>query len=185
MQIEAIDLKAGVKAVIDGELYVVTDYFHGRTAQRRANVRVKMKNLKTGRVLERTFLSHDKVERAETDTRTMQFMYSDSDFHFMDTKTFEQVSIPREQVGEAANYLTENMEVPVHFHQNQPIGIDLPTSVVLRVVHTEPGVKGDTVSNVRKPAELETGLTLNVPLFVNQGDRIKVDTRTGEYLERA
>jgi len=185
MQIESIDLKVGVKAVIDGEIYVVTEYFHGRTAQRRANVRVRMRNMRTGRMLERTFLSHDKVERAETDTRNMQFMYADSDFHFMDTKTYDQVSMARDQVGDAAHYLTENMEVPIHFYQNRPIGIDLPTSVVLRVVQTDPGLKGDTVSNVRKPAQTETGLALTVPLFVNQGDRIKVDTRTGEYIERA
>jgi elongation factor P len=184
MQIEAIDLKAGVKAVFDGEVYVVTDYFHGRTAQRRANVRVKLKNIKTGRVLEKTFLSHDKVERAETDTRNMQFLYSDDEFHFMDTQTYDQIALTREQVGDAADYLKENMELPVHFFQGNPLGIDLPTSVVLKVVHTEPGVKGDTVSNVRKPAELETGLTVQVPLFINEGEKIKVDTRSGEYLER-
>jgi elongation factor P len=185
MQIEAINLKVGVKAVFDGEVYVVTDYFHGRTAQRRANVRVKMKNVKTGHTLEKTFLSHDKVERAETDTRNMQFLYADSEYHFMDTKTYDQMAMTKKQVGDAAKYLTENMEVPVHYFNGDPLGIDLPTSVVLRVRRTEPGLKGDTVSNVRKPAELETGLTVQVPLFINEGEKIKVDTRTGEYLERA
>ena len=185
MQIEAIDLKVGVKTIIDGEIFVVTDYFHGRTAQRRANVRVKLKSLKTGRVQEKTYSSHEKVERADTSNRTMQFLYSDSEYHFMDTETYDQVAIPGDVVGDAAHYLVENMEVPVLYHGDSPLVVDLPSSVALRVVETDPGLRGDSVSNVTKQAKMETGLVIQVPLFIGEGERLKVDTRTGEYIERA
>ena len=184
MQTEVINCKPGAKISMDGELWVVVDYFHGRTAQRRANVRLKIKNYQTGRVLEKTYLSHDKVERVQFETRKMQFLYSDTEWHFMNTETYDQTALNEEQVGDAKNYLKENMEVIIEYYQDKPISIQLPTTVPLQVTHTEPGIKGDTVSNVTKPATLETGYVVQVPLFIKKGDRIKVSSDDASYLGR-
>lgn len=155
-----------------------------RIAQRRANVRLRLKNVKTGRVIDRTFPSHDK--RVEFETREMQFLYAaDVEYHFMDLPTYEQIALTKDVLGDAVNYLIENMEFPVPFYKNQAVGIDLPTFVILTITQTEPSIKGDMVSNVMKRATTQTGLTVQVPLFVNEGEKIKVDTRTGQYIERA
>jgi elongation factor P len=186
MQVEALELKAGTRVEIDGDLYLVAEYFHQRTAQRRANVRLRLKNVKTGRVIDRTFLSHDRLERAEFETRKMQFLYAaDGEYHFMDLTTYEQAAIPKEILGDSVNYLIDNLEFPVTYYKDQPVGVDLPTFVILKITDTEPSIKGDTVSNVLKRATTQTGLVVPVPLFVNEGESIKVDTRTGAYIERA
>lgn len=133
-----------------------------------------------------TFRAGEKVERAIVETKQMQFMYSSGDeYYFMDTNDYEQISLSKDALGDAPNYLLENMVIGIQFFEGSPIGVDLPTTVNLKVVQTEPGFKGDTATGATKPAVLETGITVQVPLFVNQGDVVKIDTRTGEYLSRA
>jgi elongation factor P len=145
-----------------------------------------MKNLKTGAVLEHTFRSGDKVNKPDLEEREMQFMYkTGNQYHFMDTGSYEQIYLDEEHVGDYGNYLIENLSVKILFYRGEPIGIDLPIFIVLRIVLSEPGVRGDTVSGGSKPAKLESGAVVQVPLFLNVGDKIKVDTRTGTYIERA
>ncbi|GAB4324140.1 MAG: elongation factor P [Candidatus Sumerlaeia bacterium] len=186
MQIKALDLRPGSRVEIDGDVYIVTQMEHHAPGKGRAVVRVKMRHVRSGRVLDRTFTSVEKVELADMEFRKMQFLYRESeDFVFMDNDTFEQLHIAGDIVGEAANYLIEGLNVDVSIFKGQPIAIDLPPKVDLRVVSCEPGVKGDTVSNVTKKATLETGATIQVPLFINEGELIRVDTRDGSYVERA
>jgi elongation factor P len=170
---------------MDGNLYLVTEFAHRNPGNWRAFVVAKLKNVKTGRVIEKTFRSHDKLEEVRTDSKEMQFLYSDGDMmHFMDNTTFEQVGIPTETIGNAAHYLKEGVTPKILFYQGNAVNIEMPITVELKVAATMPGIRGDTVTGGTKPAELETGFTVNVPLFINEGDMVKVDTRTGEYLER-
>lgn len=179
------DLKNGYVLDIDGELVSVVSFQHVKPGKGGAFVRTKLKNMRSGAVVERTFRAGEKVERVTTETRDMQFLYSDGEsLHMMDTSSFEQLALPVESV-ENADLLAPNTEVTVLFVRDAPLRVDLPTFVELVVAHTDPGVKGDTVSNVMKPAELETGAVVDVPLFVNEGDRLKIDTRTREYSARA
>jgi elongation factor P len=152
----------------------------------RPNIRTKLKHIKTGAVVERVFSSNDSFRPPDLERRTMQFLYqSGSEYIFMDTKTFDQIHIPGEGIEDSRLYLLENHEYIILFLDNEAVNIDLPASVILLVVETEPAIRGDTVSNVTKPAKLQSGLEVKVPLFVKNGDKVKVDTRTGEYLERA
>ncbi|MDH3238329.1 MAG: elongation factor P [Deltaproteobacteria bacterium] len=180
------DFRNGLKIEFGGEPYVIVYFQHVKPGKGGAFVRTKLKNLKTGAVLENTFRSGDKVNKPDLDERGMQFMYlMENAYHFMDTKTYEQIYLDREHMGDAANYMIENLPVKILFYRGEPIGIDLPIFIDLQIVETEPGLKGDTVSGATKPASLESGAVVQVPLFLNVGDRIKVDTRTGMYIERA
>jgi len=180
------DFRKGLRVKLEGEVYYIVDFQHARTAQRRAFVRTKLKNIKTGAVLERTFSAGETFEEPDFEEKNMQFLYtSGEEFHFMDTKTYEQISLREEQIGDYKWYLKENSEYKVTFFEGQPVNLDLPASVVLKIVTTEPGVRGDSVTNLTKNATLETGLVVKVPLFVREGEYVKIDTRTGEYLERS
>jgi elongation factor P len=185
MSVNTNDLKRGMTLDLDGTLYQVIEFQHVKPGMGGAFVRTKLRNLKTGGVVERTFNAGVGVGLAIVERREMQYLYRDGDsFVFMDTSTYDQHSVPRGVVGEMANYLTEGSTGILSMHQGTAIGVDLPASVVLRVTKTDPGVRGDRVSGAMKPATLETGLAVQVPLFVEEGDLLKVDTRTGEYLTR-
>jgi elongation factor P len=171
---------------LDGELWSVLEYTHLKLGRGSAQVRMKMRNVKTGTTVERTFQAGEKFRRAHLDRKTVQYLYrEDGVYHFMDTQTFEQTAMNREQLGVVANYLNDGQTLELLTYQDQPIGADLPPSVELEVITTDPGLRGDTATAGTKPATLETGLVIQVPLFVNEGDRVRVDTRTGQYLERA
>jgi len=175
-----------MKIKIDGEPYYIIDFQHARTAQRRAFVRTKLKNIKTGAVLEKTFSAGETFEEPDFEHKNMQYLYSSGDeYCFMDSKTYEQTSLSEEMLGDYRWYLKENGEYKILFFEGNPINIDLPASIVLKVVSTEPGIKGDSVTNIQKNATLETGLVVKVPLFIKEGELVKIDTKTGEYLERA
>ncbi len=180
------DLRPGLTVELEGEIWTVLEFLHVKPGKGAAFVRTKLKNVKTGQVLERTFRAGEKVTRAHIETREMQYLYSSGDdYVFMDTGTYEQVTMSRDVLGENVYYLKDNMNVLVQFYEGKAIGVELPTYVELAVVETEPGVRGDTATGGSKPAKLETGLVVQVPLFVNVGDVVRVDTRTGEYLSRA
>jgi elongation factor P len=179
------DLKNGYVLDIDGELVSVVSFQHVKPGKGGAFVRTKLKSMTTGAVVDRTFRAGEKVERVTTESRTMQFLYRDGDeLHLMDNATYEQIAVPAASV-DNDDLLAPNTDVQVLFVRERTLRIDLPTFVELTVTRTDPGVKGDTVSNVTKPAELETGATVDVPLFVNEGDRLRIDTRTREYSARA
>jgi len=179
------DLRPGVTVEIDGEVYVVVDFQHVKPGKGAAFVRTKIKNVKTGQAFERNFRAGEKLNRAVVERKSMQYLYQDGDtYYFMDNKTYEQIPLSKEQLGDAVLYLKENLEVMVMFYEGVPIGVDLPTFVELTVVDTEPGFKGDTATGGSKPATLETGAVIQVPLFIEKGDVVRVDTRTGEYLSR-
>ncbi len=180
------DLRPGMKIELDGAPYVVTDYQWVKPGKGGAFNRTKLKNMRTGSIVERTFRTEEKVERAELEERRAQFMYrSDDEYHFMDTETYEQFFLPEEQLGDAREYLKEEMVVTIVSHRGSPLTVEVPTFVELAVAKTDPGVRGDTASGGSKPATLETGAVIQVPLFINVGDRLRVDTRTGTYIERA
>jgi elongation factor P len=184
--INTSDFRKGMKLAIENGLFIIVDFQHARTAQRRANVWTKLKNLKTGAVIERTFSAGENFNEPDFSDRPMQYLYTDGEsYNFMDSKNFEQVVLTAEHVGEYRWYLQENVEYKVLFFEGSPISIDMPSAVVLKVIESEPGVKGDSVSNLTKSAKVETGLTVRVPLFVKEGDKIKIDTSDGHYLERA
>lgn len=170
---------------LDGTLFEIVDFQHVKPGKGQAFVRTRLKNLKTDSVTDKTFRAGEKVKLAHLEKRKMQYLYRDEDnFVFMDTSTYEQLSLTKEHVGVAVKYLKENVEVEVEFYEKRPVGLELPVSVELKVVQTTPGLKGDTVSGGSKPATLETGVVVQVPLFINVGDAIKIDTRTGGYITR-
>jgi len=180
------DLRKGLTIQVDGEIYSVVDFLHVKPGKGAAFVRTTLRNVRTGQTIERTFRAGERVDRAHIETREMQYLYNTGDeYTFMDTETYEQVTLTKDQLGDAHYYLKENMNILIQFFEGQAIGVELPTAVELQVVHTEPGFKGDTATGATKPATLETGLVVQVPLFVNVGDMVKIDTRTGEYLSRA
>jgi elongation factor P len=179
------DLKNGMTLELDGALWTVLDFLHHKPGKGQAVVRTKLRNLKTGAVLDRTFRADEKVGLAILEKREMQYLYREGDgFVFMDTETYEQTSVPEQVAGGGANYLSEGATAIVAMYEGNPISVELPAAVVLSVTKTDPGVRGDRVSGAMKPAVLETGITVQVPLFVEEGDRVKVDTRSGEYLTR-
>ena len=180
------DFKKGLKIEMDGTPYVIVEFLHIKPGKGGAFVRTKIKNLVTGKVLDQTFRSGEKVKRPDLVEREMQFLYREGDsFYLMDNENFEQLALTAEQLGDAVLFLTENLNVKVLFFNQQPVTAELPNFVELTVAQTEPGVKGDTASGGSKPATLETGAIIQVPLFINEGDRLKVDSRTGSYIERA
>ena len=181
---ETSDLKKGVKIEIDGEPCVITEANFVKPGKGNAFTKCKIKSLITGLVIDRTWRSGEKIDKAELEERPMEYLYSDGDFHFMDTSSYEQVLLTADAVGDAAQWLTENLPVSMLFHNNKPISLDLPNFVELQITDTEPGVKGDTKSNASKPATLSTGAVVQVPLFIDNEEWIKIDTRTASYVER-
>ena len=180
------ELRKGITIELDGELYQVLDYQHIKVGRGSAVVRLKLRDIRAGHITERTFQASEKFTRARLDYRTMQYLYNDSDlYHFMDEETYEQMPINASQLGDTLNYLKEGMSLEVASYKGELVGVELPITVKLKVTDTDPGFKGNTATAGTKPATLETGITIQVPLFVNTGDVIKVDTRSGTYLERA
>jgi len=179
------EFRNGLVMQIDGELWSIVEFQHVKPGKGGAFVRTKIKNVKTGRVLEKTFRSGDKVDDVRLEKRPYQFLYRDgADFHFMNSATFEQITVPDEVIGSAADFLKDNLDVEILFHGEEPLGIDLPIFVNLRITKSDPGIRGDTATGATKPATLESGATIQVPLFIEEGETVRVDTRTGEYVER-
>jgi elongation factor P len=179
------ELRKGVAIELDGELWQILDYHHIKMGRGSAQVRITLRNIKRGQTVERSFQAGTKWPRASMERRPVQFLYRDGDdFHFMDTDTYDQFSLRGEQLGEAVQFLKDGMTVDRTTYQGETIGVELPVTVDLEVRSTEPGFAGDTATGARKPATLETGLVVQVPLFVNEGDTIRIDTRTGEYQTR-
>jgi elongation factor P len=186
MTASTAEFRKGLKIELEGEPYVITDFLHVKPGKGGAFVRTKLKSLVTGNVIDRTFRSGEKVQTPALDERNMQYLYKEGNvYHFMDNDTYEQLTLTADQLGEDSNFLPENVQVRIVFHNGKSIGVELPFFVELTIVKTEPGVRGDTARGGTKPATAETGAVIQVPLFLNEGDRIKVDTRTGEYIERA
>ena len=183
--ISGSELRKGVIIELEDKLYQVIDYQHIKM-KRTALARVKLRDISAGHTVERTFQSGEKLVRARLDSRPMQYLYNDGElYYFMDEESYEQIAITSEQLGNGLDYLKEGTSVEVSSYKGEVLGIELPITVELEVTETEPGFKGDTATGGNKPAKLETGLTIQVPLFINEGDIIKVDTRTGAYLERS
>lgn len=185
MAVDTSNFKNGLKIEIDGEPFVMTYFQHVKPGKGGAFVRTKIKNLRNGRVREKTFRAGEKVEEADIDDRAMQYLYQDGDsLVFMDNETFDQLSIPIEHMGDTRKFLKENTEVSIVLYKGAPINIELPQFIEAEITQTDPGLKGDTASGATKPATLETGAVVQVPLFIKEGESIRVDTRTGEYVER-
>jgi len=179
------DFRGGFTIRIDGEIWSILDYQHVKMGRGGAIVRTKMKNIKTGRVLEKTYRSGEKVVEVTVQRKKMQYLYRDNDlFVFMNTETYDQISVAADLVGTAERFLKEGENIDLSFDGDTPVYIELPTAVELTITQTDPGLKGDTASGGGKPATVETGATVTVPLFLSEGDKIKVDTRTGDYIER-
>jgi elongation factor P len=185
--ITAGDFKKGITVEMDGGVWIIVDFQHVKPGKGAAFVRTRIKNIMTGAVIERTFNPTDKMPRAHIETKEMQYLYSDGElYYFMDMETYEQLPMSKDSVEDAIQYMKENTNATVRFFKGAPFSVEAPNFVELQVTHTEPGFKGDTASsNVTKPATVETGYTLNVPLFVDIGDILRIDTRTGEYMSRA
>lgn len=179
------DFKRGVVIKLDGELYSVIEYQHVKPARGAAFVRSKIRHMKKGSVVERTFRGGEKVEDVKIVKRQMQYLYEEGDsLVFMDTESYEQESIPKKAIGDALKFIKEQDMVDIAMYEGEAITVEPPQSVVLKVIYAEPGLKGDTATNVLKPVKVETGAEVRVPLFINEGDMIKINTETGEYLER-
>lgn len=183
--ISASEFRNGITMEYEGNIYVVVEFQHVKPGKGAAFVRTKLKNLKTGAVTEKTFRPTEKMPKAHIDRKDMQYLYADGEmFHFMDTETYEQIALNADQLGDALKFVKENEVVKILSHQGVVFGVEPPLFVELRVTHTEPGFKGDTATGATKPATVETGAVVYVPLFVEIDDVIKIDTRTGEYLSR-
>jgi elongation factor P len=183
--ISTADFRNGLTIQLDGEVYAIVEFQHVKPGKGGAFVRTRLRSLRTGAALEKTFRAGERMEPAYLERRTIQFLYrAGDDYVFMDTETYDQSSLGADQLGDKAEYLKEGIEVSIVSHDGRLLGIDLPDTVELRVTQTDPGLRGDTASGGSKPATLETGAVVQVPLFVNQGDLIRVDTRSHQYLER-
>ena len=184
--IDTSEFRKGLKIEVDGEPYEIIEFQHVKPGKGSAFVRTSIKSLLSGRVLQPTFKSGDKVGKPDIDERQMQYLYQQGDdYYFMDTGTYEQTNLKRDTLGDAVEYLTPNLQISVEFFDGKAVGIELPQTVELTVIETEPGLKSATASSVTKPAKTETGLVVQVPPFINEGDKIKVDTSEGAYLSRA
>ena len=180
------EFKTNVTVTIDGDAWQVVEFQHVKPGKGAAFVRAKMRNLCTGAVVERTFNAGERMPKAHIDRRAMQFLYeSDGMYVFMDNETSEQSELTKEQLGNAINFLKENMDAKIMIYSGRVIGVDLPNTVELTVVKTDPGIRGDTATGGSKPATMDTGYVVKVPLFINEGDVLNIDTRTGEYISRA
>lgn len=179
------DFRKGLKIEIGGEPYLIVDFQHVKPGKGGAFVRTRLKSLITGNVIDQTFRSGDRVDKPDLEEREMQFLYeAEEEYHFMDTKNYEQLFLTPDQLGEGKGYLKENLVIKALFHNGKPIGVEFPNFVELKVIQTEPGVRGDTATGATKPATLESGAVIQVPLFVEGGEVIRIDTRTHEYIER-
>jgi elongation factor P len=182
---DSSDIRKGLKIMMDGAPYTVVEFQFVKPGKGAAFTRTKVKNLLTGAVLERNFRSGEKFEPANVETKTMQYLYKDADsFVFMDTTSYDQVQIPDTTIGDSSDYMPENINVEVLFFQDRAVGVTLPNFIEQAIVETEPGFRGDTATGSTKPGKISTGATINVPLFISVGDIVKIDTRTGEYIER-
>ncbi len=180
------DFRKGLKIELEGKPFIVVDFLHVKPGKGGAFIRTRLKNMETGQVLEKTFRSGEKVDRPDLLEREMQYLYQDAEgYCFMDNENYEQSFIQEEHLGDSKNFLKDNIDVKVLFFNNKPIGIELPIFVELKIIQTDPGVRGDTAMGGTKPATLETGVVIQVPLFINEGETVRIDTRTGEYVERA
>lgn len=180
------DFKTGLTIELEGAILQIVDFQHVKPGKGAAFVRCKLKNVETGATTEKTFNPKEKIEKAHIERKNMQYLYaSGDDFNFMDTETYEQIVLTSDQLESNVKFLIEDMSITVLYHKERAIGIELPNSVVLEVVETEPGIKGDTASGGSKPATMQTGLVIQVPFFINVGDKLRVDTRTSSYIERA
>ncbi len=180
------DLRTGITIELDGDAFAVLDFQHVKPGKGAAFVRTRLKNVKTGNVAERTFRAGEKVAKANIEKKEMQYMYESSgEYQFMDQETYDTITIAGDKLGDATKWLKEGMKIEVQYFDGNIVGIELPNFVELEITDTPPGVKGDTASGGGKPATLETGAIINVPFFVNPGDKVRVDTRTGQYLDRA
>ena len=185
MQVSTAEFRKGLKIELDGQPYNIVEFQHVKPGKGGAFVRTKLKHLRLGRVVDRTFRAGEKVGLVDYEQRSMQYLYKDDNFHSMNLETFEQIALDAEVVGEAASWLKETMEVDVFIINGVPAGVEVPNFVELEVVKTDPGLRGDTASGGSKPATLETGAVVQVPLFINPGEILRIDTRTGAYIERA
>jgi elongation factor P len=185
MQVSTAEFRKGLKIELDGQPYNIVEFQHVKPGKGGAFVRTKLKHLRLGRVVDRTFRAGEKVGLVDYEQRSMQYLYKDDNFHFMNLDTYEQIALGPDVVGDAASWLKETMEVDVLIINGEPAGVDVPNFVELEVVKTDPGLRGDTASGGSKPATLETGAVVQVPLFINQGEVLRIDTRTGAYIERA
>ena len=180
------EFKTNVTVTIDGDARQVVEFQHVKPGKGAAFVRAKMRNMCTGSVVERTFNAGERLPKARVDRREMQYLYeSDGQYVFMDNENYEQTELTKEQLGNALNFLKENMDVKIMVYEGRILGVDLPNTVELTVVETDPGIRGDTATGGSKPAKMDTGYVVKVPLFINEGDVLRIDTRTGEYIERA
>jgi elongation factor P len=184
MQVSTAEFKKGLKILLDGEPYSIVDFQHVKPGKGGAFVRTKLKHMRLGRVIDNTFRAGEKVELVDFNEKRMQYLYHDDRFHFMDLETYDQISLSAEEVGDARDFLKENIEVEILFINDSPVTVELPNFIELQIVKTDPGIRGDTASGGSKPATLESGAVVQVPLFLNEGDVVKVDTRSGEYLGR-
>ena len=184
MQVSTADFKKGLRIVFDGQPYAIVDFQHVKPGKGGAFVRTKLKHMRLGKVIDNTFRSGEKVELVDFEDKRMQYLYHDDRFHFMDLDTYDQISLSAEEVGDARDFLKENIEVEILFINDSPVTVELPNFIELQIAKTDPGIRGDTASGGSKPATLETGAVVQVPLFLNEGDVVKVDTRSGEYLGR-
>lgn len=183
--LSASDFKKGATFEMDGDVFTIVDFQHVKPGKGSAFVRAKIRNVMTGSLVERTFNPTEKFESAHIDTKEMEYLYNDGElYYFMDPESFEQVPLENDLVEDAMIYMKENMPATIKFYKGKPFSVAAPNFVTLLITHCEPGVKGDTATGASKPATLETGATVNVPLFVNEGETIRIDTRTGEYMER-
>jgi elongation factor P len=184
--IDTGDLRKGLTIELDGNLYSIVDWEHNKTGRGGAKVKLKLRDVRAGHIIEQTYDSGAKFTRARVERQPAQYLYAEGEIYtFMNTETYDQISINKDRLGDVALYLKENDDCQLLTYGDEAISVELPAAVVLQVAQTDPWVKGDTAQGGTKPATLETGLTVNVPLFVNPGDKVKVDTRSGEYLERA
>jgi len=179
------DFRKGLKIEIGGEPFVIVDFQHVKPGKGGAFVRTRLKSLVSGNVIDQTFRSGDRVDKPDLEEREMQFLYeTGGEFHFMDTRTFEQLFLTADQLGDSKDFLKENIVIKALFHNRRPIGIEVPMFVELRIVKSDPGIRGDTATGATKPATLESGAVIQVPLFVEEGDVVRIDTRTREYITR-
>jgi elongation factor P len=183
--ISTSDIKRGVCFKLDGDLFSVVEFLHVKPGKGGAFVRTKLKNVKKGTVIDRTFRSGEKFEDVRLEKSSMQYLYDEGDhLVFMNTESYEQESVPKEAIGNAIKFIKVEDVIDITFYEGQPVSVEPPSSVVLKVVYAEPGIKGDTATNVLKPVKVETEAEVKVPLFINEGDSIKINTETGEYIER-
>jgi len=183
--IDVNELRKGTTFTMDGEIYKVLEYQHHKPGRGKAIIRTKIRNLRTGAIIDKNFISGDRVQDIRIDKVEVQYLYNDGDFYyFMNTETYEQPALPAAVLGDAVNYLAENMILTLSFYEGEPIDVILPSAVDLKVVEAPMAIAGDTATGATKQVTVETGLKVNVPLFVNEGDTIRVDTRTGEYVTR-